>query len=377
MIYSPLMKARSEQTLVIPFSLDGKSGKTAQMVDGIRAAIDKRFWKPGDRLPTAAEFAKALGTGGFVPRTALRQLADEGVITLKKHAGAFVAHAYAPKPSHRIAFITSSSRESYYENVHAFALQELLERAGHELVHITLPRALEPCGADELTALQRQLARGLDFAVCFTGSREVARLLDLAGVGYIYEGGTGRDFPNAASVFNLELDSEDCGERLAAHWTAAKVKNVLVVDFEHIMPRTVLSALTKAGMTLRRLIVPHPARDAYLHDIQQAGLDAVAEFFAREKNRRRPPDAVFFYDDYLTSGGLIALAATGLRIPEEMRVATLANRGHGPVWFKPLTRLEYDPVGNARLIGDYVLGLLEKRAPDPPTLRLEFILGET
>ena len=75
----------------IPFTLDRKSSQTQQMVDGVMSAIAARHWKPGDTLPTAAEFGKALGTGGYVPRTALRQLADEGVVILKKHVGAVVA----------------------------------------------------------------------------------------------------------------------------------------------------------------------------------------------------------------------------------------------------------------------------------------------
>ena len=90
-----------------------------------------------------------------------------------------------------------------------------------------------------------------------------------------------------------------------------------------------------------------------------------------------PPDAIFFYDDYLAAGGLIALAATGLRVPEDIRIATLANKGLGPVWFKPLTRLEYDPVGNARLIGDYVLKLLAGKKAMPPALQFKFIEGTT
>ncbi len=60
-----------------------------------------------------------------------------------------------------------------------------------------------------------------------------------------------------------------------------------------------------------------------------------------------------------------------------MRVATLANKGFGPVWFKPLTRLEYDPVGNARLIDDFVLKLLSGKNAKPPRLTLKFTQGAT
>lgn len=138
-----------------------------------------------------------------------------------------------------------------------------------------------------------------------------------------------------------------------------------------------LRAFSSAGIPLSLLNVGRPKDDRYLQSVQQSGLDAIAKFFSAEQNRRKPPDAVFFYDDYLAAGGLIALAATGLRVPEDIRVATLANKGMGPIWFKPLTRLEYDPVGNARLIGSYVLKTLAGKNARPPTLRLNFIRGRT
>ena len=363
----------------IPFTLDSKSSPTQQMVAGVKSAIAARHWKPGDTLPTAAEFRKALGSGGYVPRTALRQLADEGVIILKKHVGAVVARQQPTvQCMGRIAFISCGRRESYYENVHAFALQDIFEQAGWDLVHIMTPRAdnSKSCKPD-LSSLQRQLKQGIDFAICFTESREVAAELDKSHVRYIYEGGSGREFPNAIATINLEIESQDCIEQLASFWHQSRIRNVLVVDFDHVMPRNVLAAFAKHGMFLRRLVVKHPRDGNYLRDIQQAGLNAIAQEFASGKSRGNPPDAVFFYDDYLAAGGLTALSATGIHIPEDLYVATLANKGLGPVWFKPLTRLEYDPVGNARLIGNYVLKLLSGRNAKPPCLTLRFIQGAT
>lgn len=363
----------------IPFTLDGKRSPTQQMVDGVKSAIAARHWKPGDTLPTAAEFKDTLGTGGYVPRTALRQLADEGVIILKKHVGAVVAPQKPPvQRLGRVAFISSGRRESYYENVHAFALQDIFEQAGWDLVHIMTPRADDgKADTPVLSTLQRQLRQGIDFAICFTESRAVAAELDKRHVRYIYEGGSGREFPNAIATINLEIESQDCIEQLASFWHQSRIRNVLVVDFDHVMPRNVLAAFAKHGMSLRRLVVNHPRDGNYLRDIQHASLNAVANEFASEKRRSNPPDAVFFYDDYLAAGGLTALAAAGIHIPENMRVATLANKGLGPVWFKPLTRLEYDPVGNARLIGDFVLKLLSGKNAKPPCLTLRFIQGAT
>ena len=362
----------------VPFNLNGTDDLTRQMADGIRSTIASGFWKPGDTLPTAAAFQKELGTGGFVPRTALRQLADEGVIILKKHVGAVVAPRKAgARQEKRIAFITSGKRESYYENVHAFALQQIFEQKGWELVHIHISRFEDDAKSTDLSSLTTQLELGLDFAICFTESRKAAKLLDAAHVKYIYEGGSGREFPNAIATINLEIESQACMEELAAHWKSHKIRDILVVDFEHVMPRNAITSFVQSGMRFRRLVVPRPKDQNYLQDIQQSGLNAVAKFFSAEKNHTYPPGAIFFYDDYLAAGGLIALAATRLRVPEDIRIATLGNKGLGPVWFKPLTRLEYDPVGNARLIGDFVLKLLSGKNAKPPRLTLKFIQGAT
>ena len=362
----------------IPFTLPTNRKDSHHLAQAIREAIAAGRWQPGQLLPTAAEFQSTLRTGGYVPRTALRQLADEGVIILKKHVGAVVAPRKADaQQRRRVAFITSGKRESYYENVHAFALQQIFEQADWELVHIQTSRIKEDGDATDLSSLKSHLELGLEFAICFTESRAVAKTLDAAHVRYVYEGGSGREFPNAVATINLEIESQVCMEELAAHWKLHKVKDILVVDFEHVMPRNAIASFVQSGMRFRRLIVRPPRDRNYLQDIQQAGLDAVAKFFSTERNRTNPPDAIFFYDDYLAAGGLIALAATGLRVPEDIRVATLANKGLGPVWFKPLTRLEYDPVENARLIGDYVLKLLAGKKATPPALQLKFIEGKT
>ena len=210
----------------------------------------------------------------------MRQLADEGVIILKKHVGAIVTPRKADaRHRRRIAFISGGNRESYYVNIHAFALQRIFEQTDWELVHIQISRFEEDADAPHFRSLKVHLETGLDFAICFTNSRSVAKLLDAAQVKYIYESGSGREFPNAIATINLEIESQACMEELAAHWKSHKVKDVLVVDFEHVMPRNAIASFVQSGIRFRRLIVKPPRDRDYLQDIQQAGLDAVAKFF--------------------------------------------------------------------------------------------------
>ena len=70
--------------------------------------------------------------------------------------------------------------------------------------------------------------------------------------------------------------------------------------------------------------------------------------------KNKLPDLFLFADDYLAQGALIALAVTGVRIPEDVAVVTHANKGLGPVWVKPLSRMEMDPLDHARKIADAI-----------------------
>jgi DNA-binding LacI/PurR family transcriptional regulator len=78
--------------------------------------------------------------------------------------------------------------------------------------------------------------------------------------------------------------------------------------------------------------------------VAMGGFSAVRDFFAAHP--RNLPDLVLFTDDYAAQGGLIAMKSLGLRIPEDVAVVSHYNKGHGPIWEKPLTRLEMDPVAH-------------------------------
>ena len=85
---------------------------------------------------------------------------------------------------------------------------------------------------------------------------------------------------------------------------------------------------------------------------------ALSEMRRRIAGRKRLPDLFLFTDDYLAQGALAALDAAEVRVPEDVKVATHANRGLGPIWHKPLTRLEVDPVAHGRAVADAILRYL-------------------
>ena len=71
-------------------------------------------------------------------------------------------------------------------------------------------------------------------------------------------------------------------------------------------------------------------------------------------------------------------AVRATRIPADVQVATWANRGNGPVFPQPLTRIEMDPVAHGRAIAERVLAVLAGRPPKQPlVLTPQFITGAT
>ena len=78
------------------------------------------------------------------------------------------------------------------------------------------------------------------------------------------------------------------------------------------------------------------------------------------------------------SVAIAAFVAAGIRVPEDVRVATWANRGNGPFYAKELTRTEMDPQGDADKVATAVLARLEDRSDNfPPTLGPVFRRGAT
>ena len=90
------------------------------------------------------------------------------------------------------------------------------------------------------------------------------------------------------------------------------------------------------------------------------------------------PDLIYFADDFIAMGAIMALLAHGVRIPEDVRVVTWANAGFGPVAPMSLTRLEMDPVADA----DAVSAALEDymrtdKFPKRLVLRPKYVPGDS
>src|SRR5687767_13754837 len=83
---------------------------TEQVVDHVVAMIDTREAKPGDRLPTTAELAEAIGVSRAVVLQALPVLERIGRISVRRGRGGVIALAH-PRSELREMWLRLNRRE--------------------------------------------------------------------------------------------------------------------------------------------------------------------------------------------------------------------------------------------------------------------------
>ena len=94
--------------------------------------------------------------------------------------------------------------------------------------------------------------------------------------------------------------------------------------------------------------------------------------------RESIPDLLLFWNAFAAQGAMMAFLDRGIRIPEDVKVVSIAHTGFGPVYIKPVTRFESDPMDAGEMISDFALAVLAKgRIPAPPTIAPQYIFGAT
>ena len=92
---------------------------------------------------------------------------------------------------------------------------------------------------------------------------------------------------------------------------------------------------------------------------------------------RPRPELVFFTDDYVAFGGLLAMATRGVSSPGDVGVITMSNRGAAPVWPHTLARVEVDPLADGATLAEYAIARIEGRPTPECSWRVRFIPGDT
>ena len=356
----------------------GKGGSYRAVAAALQEEIRTRQFGPGETLPSVDELMRRFGVGEFAVRHALRMLAKEGVLELKPHIGAVVLGVPVRKALFRIAYYGIGVRGYSLETL-IQGLRRRLTAAGCDFVVVS-PDFPQKGESLDLSSLERELDRGVDYVIAGIGLNSELELLDRRKVPYaIVDGfiGNTERFPLADARFSW--DDGEVQQQIIDALDRAGVKSVLEVDVKRSYEKCLSRRLATEGFRLRRIwsdaSVSKKGTDAIR--FMQAVYGDMRKFLRGCGSAKGLPDAIVFMDDHAARGGLMALLESGYRVPEDVRVITHSNVGNEPFFPRRLTRWELDFTAAAVKIADWTLSRLKGRRLPVPKLKVRFVPGET
>ena len=359
----------------VPFtwSCDGRTTLTEALYRAIDRAIADGKYREGDVLPPRGRLAGLLGVSEHVVRAALSRLQAEGKIVVRPRLGVRVMSPGARRTSRGTVLMVRPEglRGSYSWGVTDAVLRRSFEEDGlfYETAFV---------GRSQRGRLDA-LAKALDLApevVIYRAdtmrTTEAERIIGRSGRPYVYSGfGTPR-FDSCVGRY-FEDFSFARADFLAA-CAKARVMSVCQMGFGPGRILDMMPDFLRCGTSAERIDVGTQSDFGDLESVQRAAMDAMN----RRLRAGRLPELLFFTDDYVATGALTALLDGGVRVPRDVKVATIANSGFGPVFPKPLSRIEFDAAESARILAANVVSWTETgRYPDATAYRPRYVAGET
>jgi len=357
----------------IPFSIDRSDWRSLveQLKDGLRQAIVSGYYSPGDTLPSYRELAPLLDVSEIVTKAAIKQLADEGLVTARPRIGTVVRDLGEKRWKGRVLLITKSDGCGYYNNVFASVLRARLAGGGWLCSQVSVKWPYR-AGVADLSELKVMTAHPVSLAIVLFDNPAAEKLLSRVGIPFVAMGGRESCRRRGCAGY-IYYDRAVAGRLFAARCCEVGVRRVVqigTIDFDYVR-----NALREAGIACESLIIDEPRRPLTPDFFSEAGRDAMAKFL---KSGRALPDAFYFTDDYICAGALAALADAGVRAPQDVRIATWANHGNVPVYARPLSRIELNPWKDAEDTHAFCRSILSGKTPGkPPVLAPEWIEGAT
>ena len=319
---------------------------TEQLAEVLRKRIVGGAWKAGDVLPGIHELARMCNTSEKVPRKALSMLAEEGLVEPKRGIGSVVKErGCVPYMNGRVLIYVRETGYSFYCSQLLTVLEDRLHSKGY------VASIIRAGGKSETTAchkLKTLLKERWSLILAMGGSAEGRCMIAESGLPFVLvgDGSPVSRQPDQSLIGRIEIRSRKALPDFMRECMHRNVKRV--VQFKYAEGAfDVTEMLAHAGVTVESVNI---ARKSTPEKVALASLLELNRFLAKNAL----PDLFLFTDDYLAQGALIALAVAGVRIPEDVAVVTHANKGLGPIWEKPLSRLEIDPLAHACEIADAI-----------------------
>ena len=336
---------------------------TSQVEGGLRQAIASGYYRDGDFIPGYIELARGLNVSTAVVRRAVARLVADGFCQPRRGVGLRICAAGEATRGNVLVVIGGDAA------AYRYYMANLVEHLRRRLAasHLALSRAIVPRvgGKEVVSELSSALNQHVSLAVLLDHTRETERMIAAAGVPYVLMAPAPQTKHPAGY---LEGCGRETAEAIAAHCVACGARRVLLADLPaqrgfHIDGGELREALNGHSIQTQQIEIGKKSADLRTEEILQ---DTVAYFTQATAGGALDvqgfhPDMVVFLDDYVAQGALLTIAAAGIRVPEDLQVVSMANKGLGPVWLKPLTRFEVDASKEADAFAELAVACLRDR----------------
>ena len=359
-----IIRAVKNNSRIFPFRVDRNdaTGLVEQVVDKFRQAIRGGFYRAGDTLPTIRALAPELGVSVRVTAEAIKRLAKEGYVAPRPRIGSVVLAKNMPLWKGHIVVVLPEGEYGYYQNHLIGRIRSVLFREGYLCTQVTVP--LVGRKKYDTSVLDIVLSRPINFVVALFNCKVVLRMLAKASVPYLTVAVDCRGKRNCVGsilgYFGPAL------EAFARKCAADGIRRVLHIgkasDEAGAAPY-----LEAEGINVRRRWISEDLNYGRLEGIQRSAIELFRALSA--DGSLRWPDLIYCTDDYLANAALMSLEHLHIRVPQDVRFATVSNKGHGPVAWGPISRIEFDAVASGDAVARGALACLQGR-DIPPDLTI-------
>ncbi len=356
----------------MPFKVmrESRASLIDQVADGIRTSISAGHYKAGDTLPNLHRMAAALGVSEIVTRRAVQRLAREGILNPRRGTGISVCSSDTKTWRGHVLYVHCSNPEMYYHGVMSSVIVDSLHAS--DFLVSTVCFSLRDFSSS-LEKVRAELAHAVNLAVLEGSVDQVAKMFADRRIPFIQCGSPDFRLSLRASGTVIRTNMPALSA-MRDHCMECGIRSVMQVVTGSDAAYSTEKLLKEAGMKVATLCAEPAEGAGTTEGIERGALESMAAWLQRSK---KLPDLIWFPDDFTARGALLAMSARGVRIPEDVQVISWANKGLGPVYMKPLTRVEIDPRAHGEAFARYILDYLDGKAAPQIELVPEFIVGET
>ena len=345
--------------LKLPFEINrnGAEPLTSQIEQGVVRGIETGFWKPGDILPTLDEFAAATGVSLIVVRNAIRRLVDAGRINPRPGVGTVVLDSTTRLWRGHVVIVDFETRSNFFYSRVNGILRERLIRANYLPSVVSV--AAEEYDMEPLNAILRQpVSLAVVLGTGHGHDASTVKRIVAADVPVITCSERKRPLPKV--VGHMCLDESVAMADFVRHCAKAGVRRVAHVRLKPLKEYGRSDLWKRKGIAFESWQVdPFDGIDP-IENIQRGTMDFFETRLASGKFKL--PDIIYFDDDYAATAAIVALLRHGVRIPDDVQIASRMNRGSQPPFAGSLACIEADPFRCGEMLSEISLAFLSGKA---------------